>query len=41
MFLSTAFLTTKGGICFDAGVHNLRRFDRMRPLITIYADEQM
>jgi len=39
--LSIAFLKTKGGICFDAGVHNLRRFDRMRPLITIYSAEQM
>jgi len=39
--LSTAFLKTKGGICCDAGVHNLRRFDRMRPLITVYAADQM
>ena len=38
--LPTAFLKTKG-FCFDAGVLNLRRFDRMRPLITIYAAEQM
>ena len=33
--LSTAFLKTKVGICFDAGVHNLHRFDLMRPLTTM------